>query len=388
MSDVSTAIRFRNVNETTVKGDTIKTIRGNMQIGSQFHFSMEPQTTVCVPAEDGIDVYTSTQWIDFTNQAIAECLNIPQNAVNMRVRRIGGAFGAKITRSSQIACACAIACRLTNRPVRFVQSIESNMITMGKRFAVINEYECDFDEKGKIHKLRNTYAEDNGYCLNESVRFLTDIFFNNCYAHDAWDNKGQSVVTDAPSHTWFRGPGSTEGLAMIENILEHISRAGGIDPIDVRLANIADDNEMKKLLPQFVKDTDYYNRKREIDEFNGKNRWRKRGIAIVPMEYPLEYIGPLPAYVAVYHSDGSVAITHSGIECGQGINTKVAQVAAHILGVPLNMVSVKPADNVISANAWMTGASITSECVCYVKKNVFKQISIIFYKFFYLISVR
>lgn len=84
------------------------------------------------------------------------------------------------------------------------------------------------------------------------------------------------------------------------------------------------------------------------------------------MQYKLFYEGILPAYVAIYQGDGTVVVSHSGIEMGQGINTKVAQVAAHILGVPLSLVKIKECSNVLGANAGITGGSMTSEAVCYV----------------------
>lgn len=84
------------------------------------------------------------------------------------------------------------------------------------------------------------------------------------------------------------------------------------------------------------------------------------------MQWPLFYYGTIPGYVAIYHYDGTVAVTHGGVECGQGINTKVAQVAAFALGLPLKSISVKPMDNVSSANAALTGSSCTSEMSCYV----------------------
>lgn len=112
---------------------------------------------------------------------------------------------------------------------------------------------------------------------------------------------------------------------------------------------------------------DYKQRQTEIAEFNSKNRWRKRGLSVVPIAYPVICYGTMPAYVAIYHHDGSVVVSHGGIEVGQGINTKAAQVAAFALGIPLDKISVRTMSNVISANATWTGASSTSEMVCHVR---------------------
>lgn len=84
------------------------------------------------------------------------------------------------------------------------------------------------------------------------------------------------------------------------------------------------------------------------------------------MQYPLQYFGAISVYVAINHGDGSVIVSHGGIECGQGINTKVAQVTAHALGIPLEMINVKPTNNLIGCNSSVTGGSMTSEAVCSV----------------------
>lgn len=111
---------------------------------------------------------------------------------------------------------------------------------------------------------------------------------------------------------------------------------------------------------------DFATRKLACDNFNAKNRWRKRGIAVVPMYWPLIYSGTLPAFVAIYHRDGSVVVSYGGVECGQGIHTKVTQVVASTLGVPLELVSIDPTNNVVSANSIWTASSCTSEMACYV----------------------
>ena len=67
-------------------------------------------------------------------------------------------------------------------------------------------------------------------------------------------------------------------------------------------------------------------RKDCIHDFQN-NRWKKRGLAVLPMRYPVHYwLSGYNVFLSVYAKDGSVALTHSGIEMGQGINTKVVQV--------------------------------------------------------------
>lgn len=240
--------------ENNSTDNTTKVI-GTFDIGAQYHYTMEPQTTICRPAEDGIDVMSATQWVDIVQVAVANSLNVASNKVNMMHRRLGGAYGAKSTRACQVACACAIACKLTNRPVRFVLTMESNMETVGKRLGLLNEYDVDVDENGKIVKMTNVFSQDFGCSLNENVMFSTLGHMKNCYATDTWTVSAKIVETNAPSHTFCRAPGSTEGVAMIENIMEHIARATGNDPLSVRIANIPEEHKMRTILTDFIQDT-------------------------------------------------------------------------------------------------------------------------------------
>ena len=93
-------------------------------------------------------------------------------------------------------------------------------------------------------------------------------------------------------------------------------------------------------------------------------------MSLVPCKYFVNLnvmLLPWPILISIYENDGSVAVTHGGIEMGQGINTKVAQVVASGLGLPsANNVSVKPSDGLTSANGCVTGGSMSSEMVCQV----------------------
>lgn len=142
-------------------------VTGRFDVGLQYHFTMEPQSCVVVPIEDGFDVYSATQWIDATQLAVANALKVPHNLINLQVRRLGGGYGGKISRSIQLACAAAIAAHHLNRPVRLILTIEANMSVVGKRYACINDYDIEVDDNGKIKKLTNDYVEDSGCSPNE-----------------------------------------------------------------------------------------------------------------------------------------------------------------------------------------------------------------------------
>lgn len=340
-------------------------ISERFELGSQYHLTMETQCCVCIPKDDVLNVYSATQWIDVCQVAISQCLNIPEHKIDMNVRRLGGAYGAKISRASQIACACALAAHLLNRPIRFIMQLEANMLAIGKRAACVNDYDVEFDENGKIQKLKNVYYEDRGCSMNEAVEFFTAPAFLNVYENAGWDVTSNAVLTDAPSTTWTRAPGTLEGIFMIENIMEHISKVTGKSQYAVRLNNMTNNHPMRKMMTDFIVSSDFDKRKAEIDDFNSKNRWKKRGLGLAPMSFFIIHFGSIPVQVQIYQFDGTVAVTHGGIEMGQGINTKAAQVAAKYLGISLEMISVKPSNNLSVGNATITGGSVTSEAVCF-----------------------
>lgn len=352
-------------------------ITGTLDIGGQYHFTMEPQTTVCIPKGRELEVYCSTQWMNLTQSAIAQLLNINQSSVQMKVLRVGGAYGAKITRCSMAACGCALATYVMNRPARFIQSIESMMVSLGKRLPVHCDYEVIVDSRGKISKLTNKFIQDYGWSLNESIIILNaEEGINGCYDGTNWNVTGTPVTTDAAKNTFARAPGTLEANTMCEYIMEHIAVIRKVDPVNVRLQNMPNDSPMKTILSNFLKDISFYERRADINTYNENNKWLKKGIAIACMKYPMSAIpqGPLTATVSIYAGDGSVAIGHGGIEMGQGLNTKVAQVAAYVLGLPLELIKILPSDTLNGANSIITAKSCGSENVSFAVQKACKTI--------------
>lgn len=226
-------------------------------MGAQYHYSMETQTAVCIPAEDGIDVHSATQWSDSVQEIISAALKIPSNAINIHFKRLGGAYGAKISRPPQISCAAALACHTLNRPIRFVMTMESNMATIGKRNPCLTQYRINVNSmNGKIESLHNQYYEDSGCDHNDDPTYSTSNAFPNCYIVDdsTWTIDHELITTDTASNTSCRAPGTTEGIGMMEHMMEHIARATNQDPLAVRLANMSADNKLRPIIDNFLKD--------------------------------------------------------------------------------------------------------------------------------------
>lgn len=153
---------------------------------------------------------------------------------------------------------------------------------------------------------------------------------------------------------------------MIEHMMERIAYNLGKDPLQVRLLNMTkENNPIPDMIDQMKNDSNYDDRVKNVEKFNKENRWRKRAIKLLPMSFGVFYFGNYASTISVYHGDGSVAITHGGVEMGQGLNTKVAQVCAHMLGIPLQKISVKPSASFSTPNTMTTGGSIGSECVAF-----------------------
>ncbi|XP_017888813.1 xanthine dehydrogenase/oxidase-like isoform X2 [Ceratina calcarata] len=359
------------------KGNDVKhVVEGVFRCGGQYHFTMETQCCVCIPVEDGMDVYSATQWVDLIQTSIAKCLNVKNNSLNIVVRRLGGGYGAKISRATQITVACALVSHLLNRPARFVMTIEANMSSIGKRYDTRQEYKIGVNDDGRIQYLNSTYWGNGGSNFNEMQGPAVIEAMQNCYDSSTWTRLGYEAKTDLPSNTYCRAPGTTEGCAIAENMIEHIAKVVGKDPLQVRYANMLDEHKrmLQPMTEDLMKYADYDTRKRAVETFNNENRWKKKGISLMTMHYAFAYFGKFHALVSLYARDGTVSVTHGGIECGQGINTKVAQIAAHTLGIDLSLVTVKPTNNLTAPNNMVTGGSVTSETCAYATLQACKEL--------------
>lgn len=341
---------------------------------------METQSALAAPTDDGgVSLHSSTQWLDMTQRSAAILTGLPAGKVRVTIPRVGGAYGGKITRSLGVSSAVALATQILGVPVRCVLSLATNMFMMGKRNPFLCKYTVGFDDSAKLTAVKMDYIADCGYIAADTVGSMSMALTicDNAYYCPNWLVTPVLVKTNTPFNTACRGPGVCPAVFFIETMMDDIARSLKVSPLAVRTTNLYVKDQItpyKQPLPycslsslweQALGSMDFAARRAAVNTFNSLNRWRKRGIAINPQKYGLAWAtATYSVYVAIMGHDGSVVVSHAGIESGQGINTKVAQVVALKLGVPLSSVTIELPTQVTNPNATCTGGSITSELCC------------------------
>lgn len=369
---------------------------GVSRLGGQEHFYLETNAALSIPSgEDGaVEVWSSTQNTMETQEFVSAVLGVPSNRVNARVKRMGGGFGGKESRSVPFAVYTAIAARKEKRPVRIMLNRDEDMLLSGQRHPFQARWKVGVTKDGKLMALETDIYNNAGFSQDMSGavmdRCLTHI--DNCYECPNVFLRSYVCRTNTHSNTAYRGFGAPQGMYFAELIMYNIAEGLGMDVDELRWKNlytpgqhtpffqkIDEDWHVPMLLTQLNRSSDYDERKAAVVEFNSKNRWRKRGICLVPSKFGLSFATALHlnqagAYIKIYH-DGSVLLHHGGTEMGQGLYTKMCQIAAQELGTPLDAIYTQDSQTYQIANASPTAASSGSDLNGMAVKNACDQIN-------------
>ncbi|KAL7943851.1 xanthine dehydrogenase [Trichoderma barbatum] len=367
---------------------------GTARMGGQEHFYLETNACAVVPSpEDGaMEIFASTQNPTETQTFAARVCDVPANKVVVRVKRLGGGFGGKETRSIILTAAVALAAKKTKRPVRCMLTREEDMLTMGQRHPFLGKYKVGFNKDGKIQALDVDIFNNAGWTFDLSAavleRSLTHV--DGCYRIPNTHLRGRICKTNTVSNTAFRGFGGPQGMFIIETCMEEAADRLGI-PIDkLREINFykpleltpfnqpVTDWHVPLMYKQVQEECNYQERKAAISQFNETHKWRKRGIAMIPTKFGISFtalfLNQAGALVHIYH-DGSILVAHGGTEMGQGLHTKMTQIAAQALKVPLDSVFISETATNTVANTSSTAASASSDLNGYAIFNACEQIN-------------
>src|SRR5436309_11974691 len=215
-------------------------LQGRIKIGGQDHFYLEGHVAYTVPKEDrGMLVYSSTQHPGEVQHQVAHALDVEAKDVVVECRRMGGGFGGKESQPGLFACVAAILAWKTRKPVKVRADRDDDMVMSGKRHDFVTEYEVGFDDRGRILGIdfllagRCGYSVDLSGAINDRAMFHSD----NCYHLENVAIRSYRCKTNTVSNTAFRGFGGPQGMLGIEQVIDDIAHARGLDPLAVRKAN-------------------------------------------------------------------------------------------------------------------------------------------------------
>ena len=352
-------------------------LQGSFSLGGQEHFYLEGQVSYAIPQEDGgLLVHCSTQHPSEMQHAVAQALQLASHRVQVSCRRMGGGFGGKESQSALFACVAALAAQRLQRPVKLRPDRDDDTLITGRRHGFELAWDVGHDDEGRLLGVAVDLLANAGHSADLSAPVMTRALchFDNAYWLPHVAMHGYCCRTNTQSNTAFRGFGGPQGALAIEMILDSVARRLGRDPLAVRRANFygtttnnvtpyeqrVEDNILQPLVAQLEAQCDYAARRAAIAACNASSPVLKRGLALTPVKFGIsfnvEHFNQAGALVHVY-ADGSVLVNHGGTEMGQGLNTKVAQVVAHELGIALDRVRVTATDTQKVANTSATAAS-------------------------------
>mmetsp|Transcript_340 Transcript_340/g.927 ORF Transcript_340/g.927 Transcript_340/m.927 type:complete len:1681 (+) Transcript_340:130-5172(+) len=368
-------------------GDIVK-VSGEFHSGAQEHFYLETQTSMVVPSEGGRNllVYCSSQAASLIQSFCASATGTPETKVVVRMKRMGGAFGGKETRSVPFTAATAIAAKRLGLPVKLVLPRDVDMKITGTRHVFVSTYHAsaEITQNGaKLQSFDLQFYANGGYAFESSGAVVDRAILNSdaCYNFPNFRCTGIVCKTSQPAHTAFRGFGAPQGMAATEHVMEHLAVACNESVESFRRSNMYKDGDhthfgmvigeqdagqwnVPRMWDLLASNVAIAERRRIIEEYNSKNKYFKRGLALIPTKFGIaftaQFLNQGGSLVHLY-TDGTVLVNHGGTEMGQGLHTKVCQVAAQAFGIPIEHVHVEDTSTDKVANSIQTVASMSTD---------------------------
>ena len=299
------------------------------------------------------------------------------NQIEVDVTRLGGGFGGKEDQANAWAALCAVGTQLTKRPVKYALHRMEDMRMTGKRHPYSADYKIGLDKDLKIVAYQATFYQNAGAACDLSLPVLERTLFHctNSYFIPNVSATAYSCKTNLPPNTAFRGFGGPQGMFVIESAIAHAAEKLNVSASEIQQKNLIKDgdefpygqiaeSEAITSWTQADEKYDFEKLKSEADEFNRNNKFIKKGVALQPVCFGISFtktpMNQARSLVHIY-TDGSIAVSTGAVEMGQGVNTKIAQVAAKVFSQPIERVKVHTTNTLRIANTSPTAASAAAD---------------------------
>ncbi|PIK60355.1 putative xanthine dehydrogenase/oxidase [Apostichopus japonicus] len=264
-----------------------------------------------------------------------------------------------------------------NCSVRAVLERHEDMISTGQRPSYLTNYKVGFSKEGKLHALDLEVYTNWGSSPILSTDLMHALMDNvdNVYKYPNFRGRAKICKTNLPPGVPMRAAGTASGMVIQETILSHVAVTLGIPEEKIRELNFYKPTDVTHTYVSLkgwtldrcweicLQRSDFFTRKLAVEDFNKKNRWKKRGLSIAPVKYPIgmtKSVAESSALVHIY-TDGAVLISHGGIEMGQGLFTKMLQIASRTLRIPVEKIHCAETSTNTVANNAVTHGSIGTD---------------------------
>lgn len=351
---------------------------GRADVNGQEHLYIETQGAYTIPVEGGgMRVYSSTQGPTVVQRTVSRVTGLPMHQVEVDVTRLGGGFGGKEDQANAWAGICAVATQITGRPVKYSLHRMEDMRMTGKRHPYSADYRIGLDKDLKIKAYEVTFYQNAGAAADLSPPVLERTLFHctNAYYIPNVKATAYSCRTNLPPNTAFRGFGGPQGMFVIETAIAHAAEKLNIKAKEIQFKNLLQtgdefpygqkaEKEAVSSWLQADQEFDFQFIQKEANDFNKIHHDHKKGLAVMPICFGISFTKTLMnqarALVHVY-TDGSVAVSTGAVEMGQGVNTKMLQVAAQTFSIAPQKIKVHSTNTLRIANTSPSAASATAD---------------------------
>jgi CO/xanthine dehydrogenase Mo-binding subunit len=308
------------------------------------HVPLEPFVTVVEPGDNSITIHTSTQSPSFVRIEIARLLGWPENRVRVKVPYLGGGFGAKLyIKLEALVTALAL---MAWRPVKIALTMEEQFYTLTKHAATLR-IKSAVTRDGRITARDCEVWWNGGAYADIGPRITQKSGFTAPGPYDIENVRIDSyaLYTNLPPAGALRGFGIPQLVWAYESHADMIAHALGIDAVEFRRRNLLRDGRpqatgtvMRDAAIAAVLDrlAARINWDGPFERDNGTIR-RGRGIAI---GFKASVSPTTSVAIVNIYADGTCAVYCSTVDMGQGSDTAMAQIAAEVLGIPLESVTI------------------------------------------------
>ncbi|HEY8439988.1 MAG TPA: xanthine dehydrogenase family protein molybdopterin-binding subunit [Xanthobacteraceae bacterium] len=340
-------------------------LKAEYRIPVEHHNPMEPYATTAVWEGGGhITAYDKTQGPQNSRNYVAGVCKVPRKDVRVLSPYVGGGFGSGLRPQYQLPLA-VLAARALKRSVR-VTLTRQQMFTLGYRAGIVHELALGAERDGKLVSFRHDTVAMTSQFEDFQRHFVS--WSSQLYLCANAEGTQRLVKLDQNTPCDMRAPGGAEGLYAIECAMDELAYAAHVDPLELRLINYSDKDQIENL-PYSSKELRACYRQ-GAEKFG----WDRRSPQPRSMRDGNELVGwgmasgiweamQLKASArAVLTANGSVEVASATADIGPGTYTMMTQLAAEMLGVPLENVTARLGDSTLP-DAPVEGGSFTTSSV-------------------------